>query len=66
MSKYDDLAAREGVTLAPFTGGYLKLYKDGLSVLERFIRENPDVEVVSTTELEKWRHKDRQVTFDVA
>lgn len=64
MDKYDQLAARHGVELAPFTEGYLKLYKDGMGLLERFIRENPDVEVVSTTELEKWVHKDRQVTLD--
>lgn len=51
MDKYDQLAAREGVTLAPFTEGYLKLYEDGLGVLERFIQANLDVKVISTSEL---------------
>jgi hypothetical protein len=61
MSKYDDLAARHGVTLAPFTSGYLDLYgSKGLSVLEQFIRDNRDVWVISTTELEKWKNKDKQ------
>ncbi len=52
ISKYDDLAKRHGVELAPFTEGYLDLYgSKGLGVLERFIQANPDVKVVSTTEL---------------
>jgi hypothetical protein len=64
MSKYDDLANRHGVQLEPFTGGYLDLYgSGGLSVLERFICENPGVRVISTLELEKWVHRDRQVTL---
>ncbi len=62
MDKYDDLAARHGVKLAPFTTGYLDLYgSGGLGVLEDFIMENGDVKVISTLELEKWRNKDRQV-----
>jgi hypothetical protein len=64
MSNYDDLAARHGVSLAPFTGGYLDLYgSKGLGVLEGFIRENPEVRVISTIELEKWIGRDRQTTF---
>jgi hypothetical protein len=64
MDKYDELAARHGVEVAPFTEGYLQLYNDGMGLLERFIKENPGVRLVSTTELEKWIKKDRQVTFD--
>ena len=52
MDKYDDMAARYGVTLQAFTAGYLDLYgSKGVKLLERFIRANPDVRVVSTTEL---------------
>lgn len=65
MDKYDQLAAREGVTLAPFTGQYLDLYGSrGMKVLEGFIRANPGVKVITTTELEKYVNKDRQVTLD--
>lgn len=52
MNNYDTIAASHGVTLAPFTAGYLDLYgPKGVSVLERFIKANPDVKVISTTEL---------------
>lgn len=66
MSKYyDDFAARHGVTLAPFTSGYLDLYGSrGMGVLEDFIQENPDVKVISTVELEKWKNKDKQTILD--
>jgi len=51
MDKYDSLASRYGVELAPFTDSYLNLFKDGLGLLERFIKANRDVKQVSTTEL---------------
>jgi len=36
MDKYDEIAEREGVYLAPFTSGYLDLYgSKGVKVLER-------------------------------
>lgn len=52
MNNYDTIAEQHGVTLAPFTSGYLDLYgSQGVRLLERFIRANPGVKVVSTTEL---------------
>lgn len=50
MSKYDSLAEQHGVELAAFTSGYLDLY-GSRGLLERFIRANPGVKMVSTTEL---------------
>ena len=52
MDKYDEIAEREGVYLAPFTSGYLDLYgSKGVKVLERFLKTNPNIKLVSTTEL---------------
>lgn len=52
MNNYDTIAANHGVTLQAFTAGYLDLFgSKGVKLLERFIRANPDVRVVSTTEL---------------
>ena len=65
MTKYDDLAARYGVELAGFTEGYLRLFEDGLKLLESFIRENPDVLVVYVMDIERWRGKDRQTTLKI-
>jgi hypothetical protein len=64
LDKYDDLAARHGVKLAPFTTGYLDLYGSrGVKVLEQFIKDNPNVKVISTVELERWKHREKQVTL---
>lgn len=44
MDKYERVAAGYGVELEGFTSGYLDLYgSKGISVLERFIKENPGV-----------------------
>ena len=65
MTKYDDLAARYGVELAGFTEGYLRLFEDGLQVLERFILENPDVKMIYVMDIERWRGKSRQSIFKI-
>jgi len=67
MNNYDTIAASHGVTLAPFTAGYLDLYgPKGVSVLERFIKANPDVKVISTTELVEFvkREEKEQERFE--
>jgi len=64
MDKYDRIAHEHGVELEAFTSGYLDLYGSrGVKVLEQFIKDNPNVKVISTVELERWKHKDRQVTL---
>ena len=65
MTKYDDLAAKHGVELAGFTEGYLKLFTDGLKVLEQFILENPDVKMIYVMDIERWRGKSRQSIFKI-
>jgi hypothetical protein len=50
MDKYDRIAHEHGVELEAFTSGYLDLY-GSRGLLERFIRANPGVKMVSTTEL---------------
>lgn len=52
MNNYDRIAEEHDVTLAPFTSGYLDLYgSKGVKVLERFLKTNPNIKLVSTTEL---------------
>lgn len=66
MDKYDDLAEKHGVTLAPFTEDYLNLYgSQGLKLLEGFIRGNRSVKRISTGDLLVWVGRDRQTTLDI-
>ncbi len=57
MSIYEETAERMGATLAPYTDGYLRLYNNGVKLLERYIKHKKvegEELYITTEDIEKY------------